>query len=678
MGWRFSVVILSVLAQATFAGCGRVGAGGTRPSGSTTELDPQLPLPEFSDAGQIEGAGWDSTNEAGGFEVLAEFPPVAMEDVSPSSGYLGRVGDGFFFRSTAGQLLSAPISGGPRTVVAEGVPPDSLLAGDARGVYWVTPACELFRPKAQRLGVCVGRPRFAAADSTTVYVFAVQLGPGSKMEENLWAIPRAGGAARKLGNVADRTDYTGTIFDGERFYYQAATGTVVALSRSGEAVPFARERPNYRISSLQFADSAALYWTSQSSKTSLEEEQLVRVDKRGGTPKILGNVSPTVAADGNAYYWFDPSLPRLWRAPRKGGSSQLITHLPPARWELHPHGSEIIAFDGSMLVRISAAPRAPRRVHQQETSIEYLTGAGDALYFVAGLVDERTREPTNELWTLPKTGGEPRRIGRQSFWSAPVVDGDFAYFRGKEGIVQRVRLDAGKTQTLVEPRSLGRFPRNEKLKGMETMASSTHLLDVDGSHVYFADPERGVVLRVPKAGGPMTVVARDTESVTALKVDATHVYLATSSPGPPTSEPTKPRLLRVPKSGRARPSVLSVLESEATALAVDGSHVFWVGDRVLSWIEKTSGGGSEQLHGDVCSFDFALHEGSVVFTWCGFEGMVWRLRLQDRKLTALATGLMSPMFPVADSRAVHWVTVGQDIHPMSSIVGCCAIWASDL
>jgi hypothetical protein len=677
MRWRFSVVMLSVLAQATFAGCGRVGAGGTRPSGSTTELEPQLPLPEFADAGQIEGAGWDSTDEAGGFEVLAEFPPVAMEDVSPSTGYLGRVGDGLYFRSTAGQLLSAPITGGSRIVVAEGVPPDSLLVGDARGVYWVTPACELFTPKAQRLGACIGRPGFAAADSTTVYVFAVQLGPGSKMEENLWAIPRAGGAARKLGIVADRTDYTGTIFDGERFYYQGATGTVVALSLSGEAVPFARERPNHRIASLQFADSGALYWTSQPPTTSLAEEQLVRADKRGGTPKILGNATPTVAADGNAFYWFDPVLRRLARAPRQGGSSQILTHLPPGRFELHPHGSELIAFDGSILVRVSAAPRAPRRVHEQETSIEYLTGAGDALYFVAGLVDERTREPTNELWTLPKSGGDPRKIGRQSLWSAPVIEGDFAYFRGTDGVVQRLRLDGKKTQTLVDPRSLGRFPRNKKLKGMETMASSTHILDVDASHVYFADPERGVVLRVAKAGGPVTVVAHDMEAVTALKVDATHVYLATSSPGPPTSEPTEPRLLRVPKSGRVRPSVLSVLESEATALAMDGSHVFWVGDRVLSRIEKTGGGG-EQLHGDVCNFDFALHEGSVIFTWCGFEGMVWRLRLQDRKLTALATGLMTPMFPVADSRAVFWVTVGQSVHPMSSIVGCCVIWASDL
>ena len=118
-----------------------------------------------------------------------------------------------------------------------------------------------------------------------------------------------------------------------------------------------------------------------------------------------------------------------------------------------------------------------------------------------------------------------------------------------------------------------------------------------------------------------------------------------------------------------------MLDSEAAALALDGSHVFWLRDSGLLRIDKI-GGSVELVREDVC--DFNLHEGSVVFIGCQENGILWRLRLQDRKLTALATNLTAARFPVADSRAVHWVTVGSDIHPMSSTVGCCAIWASDL
>jgi len=89
-----------------------------------------LPIPQVVEEGYIWGTLWDSDEGAPGFEVLTEYPaPVTDAADATGSGYRGRVGDAFYFRSDAGELSSAPVTGGPRTVVARGVPERVLLTG---------------------------------------------------------------------------------------------------------------------------------------------------------------------------------------------------------------------------------------------------------------------------------------------------------------------------------------------------------------------------------------------------------------------------------------------------------------------------------------------------------------------------------------------------------------------
>ena len=89
-----------------------------------------LPTPQVAEEGYIWGTHWNPDEGAPGFEVLTEYPPLVTDAAGTSgSSYLGRVSDAFYFRNDAGELSFAQVTGGPRTVVARGVPKAVLLTG---------------------------------------------------------------------------------------------------------------------------------------------------------------------------------------------------------------------------------------------------------------------------------------------------------------------------------------------------------------------------------------------------------------------------------------------------------------------------------------------------------------------------------------------------------------------
>jgi len=194
---------------------------------------------------------------------------------------------------------------------------------------------------------------------------------------------------------------------------------------------------------------------------------------------------------------------------------------------------------------------------------------------------------------------------------------------------------------------------------------------LDESDAFFAEPERGLVLRVRKTGGVPSVVARFSDAPRVLTVDTSNVYVGTESVGLAAAN-TPPRLLRVAKSGKEPPVVLAALDDPARELAVTASHVFWSDGSAAFRIPKI-GGAVEKIQEQAC--DLAIRDDALFFVTCGAPGSVWRLGLSDRKLSALATSLTSPRHVVADERAIHWITTGTDINPKSSdLVGCCALW----
>lgn len=397
---------------------------------------------------------------------------------------------------------------------------------------------------------------------------------------------------------------------------------------------------------------------------------MVRADKSAEPPRILGRADGIVAADSSSFYWFAPTFSRLYRAPRVGGHWQHLADLPGPIVDVLPRAGGVLAMDGSQSTWIPDSAPRPRQLHERKTGLDYLTEAGDHLYFVASSFDEVANRPVLELWTLPKAGGDQRRIAQAEFSSAPVIDGTFAYFRGAGGKLERVPLAGGEPRPLVSAADLARFPPNPNLRGRDYQEPTSQQVAVDDTDAFVAEPERGVVFRVRKTGGPLHAIARLPDAPRALAIDGAHVYVATESGLPATG----PRLLRVAKAGKEPPVVLATLDGDpANQLVVTAAHVFWSDGRGLFRIAK-SGGVVETVQDTAC--DLAIHGDTLFFTQCSAPGSVWRLRLTDGKLSALATSLTAPRYIVADERASYWITIGTQVHPMSDTAGCCAIWTT--
>jgi len=637
-----------------------------------------LPIPQVAEQGYIAGTHWNPDEGAPGFEVLTEYPPLVTDAAGTSgSGYLGRVSDAFYFRNDAGELSFAQATGGPRTVVARGVPKAVLLTGDASSVYWVTPECEVFAPPARQLASCRGRAEFCATDREFIYVIATTLDAGSPLVTRLWRISRSGGVAEAIAELDAYSSFEGVVFDGESFYYRsyAGSGALFRVSRrGGKPVPFARENPQSRIEALQFADEASVFWTSTENGTQ-NDSSLVRADKAGGAPRILGNAGGVVATDAQNFYWFDSTFYGLFVAPRGGGVWQHRANLPNAGFEIFLSPGGVIAMDGSTALWLPKDAPRPRKIHVHEgsESFQYLTLSGTDLYFVNWAFNAQTNLHETQLWSMPQAGGAPHRIASASFWSAPVIDGAFAYYRSNAGTLVRTPLDGGKASTLVSAASLAGFPRNVAARGVDGHDEAAALVAVDATDVFFADPERGLVLRARKSGGSPSVIARISDTPRALALDEAYVYVGTASFD---ASGDAPRLLRVSKSGKEVPTVLAKDESDTpTQIAVTATHVLWTDARALYRIAKR-GGNVETLRDSAC--DFTIRGDVVFFSNCVSPGNVWRLGLSDGKLSALATNLMSPRYPVTDGRGVYWITTGMYMHPFSDVLGCCAIWSFDL
>lgn len=641
------------------------------PRASPTSQPPGLPelrAPVVDEQAFIEGSRWAVPDAAGGFEVLSEFEPLAVDaDDPPPSDYVGRAGTALYFRSQAGELWRAPLEGGPRSLVAKSVPEGVLFTGDAREVYWLTSSCELFAPPARRIGACVGSPHFVAVDVDAILVVASSQPNAGPTETQVWRIPRAGGEAERRALPA-LAPFSPLFFDGERLYYERSDHTLMSWPKTMERpAPFARQESGRRVERVHFADGRSLFYTARlASDDSYDQDQLIRADQHGGAPRVIATgCAGTVTGNDTSLYWLDASFNVLRSAPRAGGEWRAISQLPPGEFELLAQPDGLLAWDGRSLLRVRANAPAPTRLHQTETSLEYLTQADHDLYVVATPV-EAVPSLRSELWQLPKRGGTPRSLLRDELRSAPAVDRQNIYYRSQLGL--SVARNGAAPRALVPVSALAGFAPRPSLRGFDHREPSASSVALDATQVYWLEPERGVVLRVAKTGGPASALARLDEAPQLLALDATHVYFCTAgSPEHPA------RLYRVAKSGRTAPEKLAELERDATSLRI-GQHHAWLADGVeLARVPKR-GGAVEALREGICDVD--LTSAAAFFTDCSSRGAVWRLGLADGKLDTLATSLTAPRYVAADERGVYFITIGVNEHPMSSTFGCCSIWTA--
>jgi hypothetical protein len=175
-----------------------------------------------------------------------------------------------------------------------------------------------------------------------------------------------------------------------------------------------------------------------------------------------------------------------------------------------------------------------------------------------------------------------------------VVDGTF----GKQGEVWRADRATGASEVLA------------------VVPERVYSLTLDAAHVYFVqtiaaiDTGGGSVLRVPKQGGPIEIIADHFWNPTSVAVDDTHVYytVAVSPNG---------EVRRVPKSGGAFEVVLADIDNPWD-IAVDATHLY-VSEMNHGRVIRQSkvGGALEELAtGWVGTGWLALGEHDVYFYGC--------------------------------------------------------------
>jgi hypothetical protein len=114
-------------------------------------------------------------------------------------------------------------------------------------------------------------------------------------------------------------------------------------------------------------------------------------------------------------------------------------------------------------------------------------------------------------------------------------------------------------------------------------------LTSDGTHLYWIDPDRNAVVRLPRDGGAVESVTPTTAPRSAaLAVDQARVYFAEDAT-PKTGGPYVSRLMTAPKAGGSATPIATVAGA-TTSLAVDEASVYFV-DGASSLLSLPKGGG---------------------------------------------------------------------------------------
>lgn len=199
--------------------------------------------------------------------------------------------------------------------------------------------------------------------------------------------------------------------------------------------------------------------------------------KTGGAVRTVMANQGFMALGKSAFYWTSvfngdlehpkPTVAQLFSAPKAGGA-----------------GTALIVSDVGM------------------GSAMAVDDSG--VYFVLG----------KELQVLVPPATSGRKVADlASFVTRFVLDADALYVASGNAILRILKSGASPPTTLC------------------TLTSDTLGMAVDGSHVYFTDSDGGLVVRVPKTGGPQETVAHGQARPVAIAVDDTRVYWANIGEG---------------------------------------------------------------------------------------------------------------------------------------------------
>lgn len=287
----------------------------------------------------------------------------------------------------------------------------------------------------------------------------------------------------------------------------AGVGAAWSLGQKGgpkpQAAPTPREPGWHRATRLATGqdhpgalatDGEYVYYTTGGFQRS--ENAVRRVPVLGGPSEILaqGGFVPTggIACDETHVYFTSSTQPSVLRVPKTGGPPQII---------------------------LRQLPQSPRELVLDGTYVYLATFRKDTPGFIV---------------RVPKTGGAAQILvsGRDAIHGLVPGDddGDGAlYFVAGQELL-KVGRDGGEIQTVL--------PKTDRVAAIRLVA--------DGQSLFFFHEQetigRYALARLPKAGGPLTILARRGTALKQLAQSDTHLYFFDSAEH-------DILLVRVPKSG---------------------------------------------------------------------------------------------------------------------------------
>lgn len=204
------------------------------------------------------------------------------------------------------------------------------------------------------------------------------------------------------------------------------------------------------------------------------ENAIRRVPVLGGPSEILaqGGFIPTggLACDETHVYWTNSTQPSVMRVPKTGGPPQII---------------------------LRQLPQSPRELALDGTHVYLATFRKDTPGFIV---------------RVPKAGGPAQTLisGRDAIHGL-VPDDGVLYFVGDQEIL-KVSKEGGEVQTVL--------PKTNRVAAIRLLA--------DGQSLFFFHEQETIgkyaLARMPKAGGPLTILARRGTALKQLAQSDSHLY----------------------------------------------------------------------------------------------------------------------------------------------------------
>jgi hypothetical protein len=313
-----------------------------------------------------------------------------------------------------------------------------------------------------------------------------------------------------------------------------------------------------------------------------ERGEIAFVGHGGRRPRVLahgGRSSRCLASDARYLYWIAENDGEVTRLPKDGGVPMVLGTAPRARGLLHADGFLYWAQPGSRGRRADGLAGTVMRMASDGGPIE-------------GVL---TDLPSPRCLAV---SGRDVAVGCDGDWGERWLDEDHWESRG---LVLRATL-GGARATVAASRQRG----------------PCSLLFVDDAlywtnhgykrSQYFAD---GSVMRMPRAGGKKRcVVRRDQALADALVADERYVYWTTAATVYAPVPYRRGAIWRRPRAG-GRSEAMVVWDQESGSLAVDATHVYWLGgDRGELYRVRKDGGEPELIMS--CAESWMVAEGLVV------------------------------------------------------------------